>query len=85
MADQTIIKLKGLIKDLKIFVHGICMVTFVVIQSNVLYSNYFMLLSRPWLKDVQISHDWGSNIIIIKGINIIKTIPITKKLGVYIK
>ncbi len=61
------------------------MVTVIVIQSNVLDSNYSMLLSHPWLKDVKISHDWGNNTIIIKGINTIKTIPITKKLGVYIK
>jgi hypothetical protein len=44
-----------------------------------------MLLSHPWLKDVKISHDWGSNTIIIKGINMIKAIPIIKKLGIYIK
>ncbi len=47
--------------------------------------NYSMLLSHPWLKDVKISHDWGSNTIIIKGINMIKAIPIIKKLGIYIK
>jgi hypothetical protein len=85
MADQTIIKPKGLIKDLKLFVHGICMITFIVIQSNVLNSNYYMLLSHLWLKDVKISHDWVSNAIIIKGINTIKAIPTTKKLGVHIK
>jgi hypothetical protein len=61
------------------------MVTVIVIQSNVLDSNYSMLLSHPWFKDVKISHDWGSNTIIIKGINTIKTIPITKKIGIYIK
>jgi hypothetical protein len=47
--------------------------------------NNSMLLSHPWLKDVKISHDWGSSTIIIKGINMIKAIPITKKLGIYIK
>jgi hypothetical protein len=85
MANQTNIKPKGSIKDLKIFVHAICILTFIVIQNNVLDSNYFMLLGHPWLKDVKISHDWGSNTIIIKDINTIKTIPIIKKLGVYIK
>lgn len=85
MADQTIMKPKGLIKDLKKFVQGICMITFIVIQNNVLDSNYSMLLSLPWFKDVKIFHDWGSNTIIIKGINMIKAIPITKKLRVYIK
>jgi hypothetical protein len=57
MANQTNIKPKGSIKDLKIFVHGICILTFIVIQNNVLDSNYFMLLGHPWLKDVKISHD----------------------------
>jgi len=60
------------------------MFTFIVIENNVLNSNYFMLSDHPWLKDVKISHDWGSNTIIIKDINTIKTIPIIKKLGVYI-
>jgi hypothetical protein len=83
MANQTIVKPKGLIKDLKKIVHGICMVTFIVIQNNLLDSNYFML-NHPWLKDVKISHDWGSNTIIIKGINMSKTISITKNLRIYI-
>jgi hypothetical protein len=39
-----------------------------------------MLLSRPWLRDVKVSHDWGNNIIIIKGTCTVKTILVTKKL-----
>jgi len=82
MADQTITKPLGLIKDLKILVHGIPYVmTFIIIQSNVLDSNYFMLLGCPWLKDVKMSHDWGNNIITIQGADTIKTILATKKLG----
>jgi hypothetical protein len=50
MANQTIAKPFGLIKDLKIFVHGISYtITFTIINSNVLNSNYSMLLGRPWL------------------------------------
>jgi hypothetical protein len=60
MADQTIIKPLGLIKDLKIFVHGIpYMVTFVVINSNVLNSSHSMLLGRPWLRNAKVSHNRG--------------------------
>jgi hypothetical protein len=82
MAYQTIAKPLGLIKDLKILVHGIpYVVTFTIIQSSVLDSSYSMLLGRPWLKDAKLSHDWGNNIIIIQGTSIVKTIPITKKLG----
>jgi len=58
MVDQTIAKPLGLIKDLRILVHGIPYVmTFIIIQSSVLDSNYSMLLGHPWLRDVKMSHD----------------------------
>jgi hypothetical protein len=66
MANQTITKPLGLIKDLKIFVHGIpYIVTFVVINNNVLDFIYSMLLGRPWLRDAKVSHNWGTNIVTI--------------------
>ncbi len=58
MANQTITKPFGLIKDLKIFVHGIPnIITFIVINCNVLNFSYSMLLGCPWLKDAKVSHD----------------------------
>jgi hypothetical protein len=58
MVDQTIAKPLGLIKDLRILVHGIpYAMTFIIIQSSVLDSNYSMLLGHPWLRDVKMSHD----------------------------
>jgi len=58
MLDQTIAKALGLIRDLKIFVHGIpYTVTFTVINSNVLDYSYSMLLGRPWLRDAKVSHN----------------------------
>jgi hypothetical protein len=39
-----------------------------------------MLLGCPWLRDAKIFHDWGNNIVIIKGTRIVKTILVTKKL-----
>ncbi len=82
MADQTIAKPLGLIKDLRIFVHGIpYAMIFIVIQSNVLDSSYSMLLGCPWLRDAKMSHDQGNNTIIVQGAGIVRTIPITKKLG----
>jgi hypothetical protein len=58
MANQTIAKSLGLIRDLKIFVHGIpYIITFNVINSSVLDSSCSMLLRRPWLKDAKVSHD----------------------------
>jgi hypothetical protein len=78
MADQTIAKPLGLIKDLRIRVNVIpYTITFTVIESSVLDSNYSMMLSHPWLKDAKMFHDWGNNIIIIQGIGI--TIPIYQK------
>jgi hypothetical protein len=58
MVNQTIANPLGLIRDLKIFVHGIpYIVTFIVINNNVLDYNYSMLLKRPWLKDAKIFQD----------------------------
>jgi hypothetical protein len=82
MVSQTVAKPLGLIKDLRILVHGIpYAMTFIVIWSSVLNSIYFMLLGRPWLKDAKVFRDWGNNIITIQRAGIIKTIPITKNLG----
>jgi hypothetical protein len=48
MVDQTTIKPMGLIKDMKIYVHGIFYITmFIVLQNSVIDSNYSMLLGRP--------------------------------------
>jgi hypothetical protein len=40
-----------------------------------------MLLSRPWLRDAKMSHDWGNNTITIQGAGMVRTIHVTKKLG----
>ncbi len=82
MADQTIAKPWSLIKDFKILVQGIIyVVTFIVIYNSVLDFNYSMLLGHPLLKDAKVSYDWGNDNIIIQGIDTIKIILITKKLG----
>jgi hypothetical protein len=58
----------GLIRDLKIYVHGIpYIIMFIVLHNSVIDSSYFMLLGRPWLKDAKVAHDWGSNIVTIQG------------------
>ncbi len=57
MADQTTTKPLGLIKDLKIYVHGIpYIITFTILQNSVVDSIYSML-GKPWLKDVKVVHD----------------------------
>ncbi len=66
MESQTIVKALSLIKDLKIFVHGIpYIITFTIINSNVLDFSYSMLLGHLLLKDAKISHNWGTNTVII--------------------
>jgi hypothetical protein len=48
----------GIITNLKIHIHGIPYVaTFIVLKNNVVESNYSMLLGRPWLIDVKVTHD----------------------------
>jgi hypothetical protein len=82
MVDQTTTKPVGLIRDLKIYVHGIPYITmFIIFQNSVVDSNYSMLLGKPWLKNVKVAHDWGSNIVTIQGNGTIRTIIITKHLG----
>jgi hypothetical protein len=82
MPNQTTTKPVGLVKNLKIYVHGtLNITTFIVLQNNVVDSSYFMLLGRPWLRDVKVAHDWGSNIVTIQGNGTIKTIIVTKHLG----
>ncbi len=75
MANQTTTKLVGLIRDLKIYVHGIPYInTLTILYNSVIDSSYSMLLGKPWLKDVKVAHDWGSNIVTIQGNGIVKTI-----------
>jgi hypothetical protein len=72
----------GIIKNLKIHIHGIpYLATFTVLQNNVVDPNYSMLLGRPWLRDAKVTHDWGNNVITIQGNGTIRTISINKKLG----
>jgi hypothetical protein len=66
MADQITTKPMGLIRDLKIYVHGNSLHSYVYYTSNhVVDFSYSMLLGRPWLKDAKMAHDWGSNTITI--------------------
>ncbi len=86
MVDQITTKSMGLIGDMKIYVHGIPYITmFIVFQNSVVDSSYSMLLGRPWLRDVKVAHDWGSNTITIQWNGTVRTIIVTKHLGGAIK
>jgi hypothetical protein len=48
MVDQNMTKHLGIFINLRIHIHGIPYVaTFIVLQNNVVDSNYFMLLGKP--------------------------------------
>jgi hypothetical protein len=84
MADLSMTKPLGIIRNLKIQIHDIPYVaTFIVLQNNVVDFSYSMLLGRPWLRDAKVTHDWGNNVITIQGNGIV--ILINKKLGVETK
>jgi hypothetical protein len=58
MADQSMTKPLGIIRNLKIQIHGIPYVaTFIVLQNNVVDFSYSMLLGRPWFKVAKVTHD----------------------------
>jgi hypothetical protein len=82
MANQTMTRPLGIIKNLKIHIHGIPYITaFTILKNSVVESNYSMLLRRPWLKDAKVTHDWGNNVIIVQGNGTIRTILVNRKLG----
>jgi hypothetical protein len=81
MANQTTTKVVGLIRDLKIYLHGIPYIMFIILQNNVVDFSYSMLLGRPWLRDAKVAHDWGSNTLTIQGNGTDRTITVTKHLG----
>jgi hypothetical protein len=58
MVDQNMIRPLGIIKNLNIRIHGNPYITtFIVLKNSVVDYNYFMLLGKPWFKDVRITHD----------------------------
>jgi hypothetical protein len=44
-----------------------------------------MLLGHPWLKHAKVSHNYGTDIVIVQGTCIIRAIHVTKKLSVQTK
>jgi len=63
MVDQITTKPMGLIRNLKIYVHGIPYITtFTVLHNSVVDSSYSMFLGRPWLRDAKLAHarEWDN-------------------------
>ncbi len=58
MVDRNMTRPLGIIKNLRIHIHGIPYVaTFIILKNNVVDFNYSMLLGRPWLRDAKVTHD----------------------------
>ena len=82
MANGTIAKPTGLLRDVKIHIHGIpYIVTFTVIDCQTIKSDYSMLLSRPWLRNAKVIHDWANDQVQIMGNGIVETVKINPQLG----
>jgi len=61
-----------LIKNLRMYIHGIPYITtYIVLQKIIVDSNFSMLLGRPTLRDAKVTHDWGNNMITIQGNGIV--------------
>ena len=82
MANGTIAKPTGLLRDVKIHIHGIpYIVTLTVIDCQTIKSDYSMLLGRPWLRNAKVIHDWANDQVQIMGNGIVKTVKINHQLG----
>jgi hypothetical protein len=75
MVYHSLTRPLGIITNLKIHIHSIPNIsTFIILKNNVVDSNYFILLGRPWLRDANITYDLGNNVIIVQGNGIVITI-----------
>ena len=82
MANETIAKPTGLLRDVKIHIHGIpYIVTLTVIDCQTIKWDYSMLLGRPWLRNAKVIHDWANNQVQIMGNKTVKTVKINRQLG----
>ena len=81
MANGTIAKPIGLLRDVKIHIHGIpYIVTLTVIDCQTIKSDYSMLLGRPWLRNAKVIHDWANDQVQIIGNGTVKTVKINRQL-----
>ena len=81
MANGTITKPTGLLRDVKIHIHGIpYIVTLTIIDCQTIKSDYSMLLSRPWLRNAKVIHDWTNDQVQIMGNGTVKTVKINRQI-----
>ena len=82
MANKTIAKPTGLLRDVKIHIHGIpYIVTLTVIDCQTIKSDYSMLLGRPWLRNAKVIHNWANDQVQSMGNGPVKTVKINREFG----
>jgi hypothetical protein len=65
MADQAVVQPVGLIRNVRIHIHGISyFITLIVIRNKEINEAYSMLLGHPWLIDAKVTYDWGNKVIL---------------------
>ena len=82
MANGTIAKPTGLLRDVKIHIHGIpYIVTLTVIDCQTIKLDYSILFGRPWLRNAKVIHDWANDQVQIMGNGTVKTVKMNRQLG----
>ena len=82
MANGTIAKPTGLLRDVKIHIHGIpYIVILTIIDCQTIKLDYSMLFGRPWLRNAKVIHDWANDQVQIMGNGTVKTVKINRQLG----
>ena len=82
MVDQTVVQPVGLIKNVRIHIHGISyFITLTVIWNKEINEAYNMLLGCLWLIDAKVYHDWNKKVVTIQRNGIVKTISVNQRLG----
>jgi len=64
MADGTLVQPIGLLRDIKIHIHGIpYTIVLTVMSCQDVKSAYTILLGRLWLRDARVIHNWANDYI----------------------
>jgi len=71
MVDFSFNKPLGIIPNIRIKIHGIL---YMMMNNKAMDPTYSMLLGHPWLWDAKVIHDWGTNMVTIKGNGIVKIV-----------
>jgi hypothetical protein len=62
MADASIVKPVGLLRDIRIHIHNIpYTMTLTIINCATIKSDDSILLGHPWLRHAKVIHDWGND------------------------